>query len=171
MCNSEIMRNITNMQSDMFSYMICYTSKWINNKRQASARESNLAGCLTEFVWTGFCVINHLLHWASVCDWLKVEQRVEPAKKAAQLIHKKLQCCMQSQSGLEAEKRMVQKHLCPSHERERMVEDCYVHPSCFYRKSFHWCCCPSAWQRVSKTLMQSRPSGKSHPGRLPQQTH
>uniref|UniRef100_A0A3B4TY26 SH3-domain binding protein 1 n=1 Tax=Seriola dumerili TaxID=41447 RepID=A0A3B4TY26_SERDU len=37
---------------------------------------------------------------------MKVEQRVEPAKKAAQVLHKKLQCCMQSQLGLEAEKRM-----------------------------------------------------------------
>ncbi|XP_056893626.1 SH3 domain-binding protein 1 [Takifugu flavidus] len=39
-------------------------------------------------------------------DLVLVEQRIEPAKKAAQLIHKKLQGCMQSQSGLEAEKRM-----------------------------------------------------------------
>lgn len=38
---------------------------------------------------------------------MQVEQRVEPAKKAAQVLHKKLQCCMQSQPGLEAEKRMV----------------------------------------------------------------
>uniref|UniRef100_A0A7N6BRG2 SH3-domain binding protein 1 n=1 Tax=Anabas testudineus TaxID=64144 RepID=A0A7N6BRG2_ANATE len=37
---------------------------------------------------------------------MQVEQRVEPAKKAAQVLHKKLQACMQSQSGLEAEKRM-----------------------------------------------------------------
>ncbi|GLD72838.1 SH3 domain-binding protein 1-like protein [Lates japonicus] len=37
---------------------------------------------------------------------MKVEQRVEPAKKAAQVLHKKLQGCMQSQPGLEAEKRM-----------------------------------------------------------------
>lgn len=42
---------------------------------------------------------------------MKVEQRVEPAKKAAQVLHKKLQGCMQSQPGLEAEKRMVQKRL------------------------------------------------------------
>ncbi|XP_028263228.1 SH3 domain-binding protein 1 [Parambassis ranga] len=39
-------------------------------------------------------------------DLVMVEQRVEPAKKAAQVLHKKLQCCMQSQPGLEAEKRM-----------------------------------------------------------------
>ncbi|XP_023251328.1 SH3 domain-binding protein 1-like isoform X2 [Seriola lalandi dorsalis] len=39
-------------------------------------------------------------------DLVMVEQRVEPAKKAAQVLHKKLQCCMQSQLGLEAEKRM-----------------------------------------------------------------
>ncbi|XP_060885134.1 SH3 domain-binding protein 1 isoform X1 [Labrus mixtus] len=39
-------------------------------------------------------------------DLVLVEQRVEPAKKAAQVLHKKLQGCMQSQSGLEAEKRM-----------------------------------------------------------------
>lgn len=35
-----------------------------------------------------------------------VEQRVEPAKKAAQLLHKKLQGCLHSHQGLEAEKRM-----------------------------------------------------------------
>uniref|UniRef100_A0A665UAU6 SH3 domain-binding protein 1-like n=1 Tax=Echeneis naucrates TaxID=173247 RepID=A0A665UAU6_ECHNA len=39
-------------------------------------------------------------------DLVMVEQRVEPAKKAAQVLHKKLQACMQSQSGLDAEKRM-----------------------------------------------------------------
>ncbi|KAM6963698.1 SH3 domain-binding protein 1 [Tautogolabrus adspersus] len=39
-------------------------------------------------------------------DLVLVEQRVEPAKKAAQVLHKKLQGCMQSQFGLEAEKRM-----------------------------------------------------------------
>lgn len=43
-----------------------------------------------------------------------MEQRVEPAKKAAQLVHKKLQGCMQSQSGLEAEKRMVHNQSGPS---------------------------------------------------------
>lgn len=59
-------------------------------------------------------------------DCLKVEQRVEPAKKAAQLIHKKLQGCMQSQPGLEAEKRMVHKQPCPSNQLEPMVEVCYV---------------------------------------------
>uniref|UniRef100_A0A3B3S5D7 SH3 domain binding protein 1 n=1 Tax=Paramormyrops kingsleyae TaxID=1676925 RepID=A0A3B3S5D7_9TELE len=36
---------------------------------------------------------------------LQVEQRVEPTKKAAQIIHKKLSACLQSQSGLDAEKR------------------------------------------------------------------
>ncbi|KAM3859835.1 SH3 domain-binding protein 1 [Diretmus argenteus] len=39
-------------------------------------------------------------------DLVTVEQRVEPAKKAAQVVHKKLLCCLQSQQGLEAEKRM-----------------------------------------------------------------
>nr|XP_046232715.1 SH3 domain-binding protein 1 [Scatophagus argus] len=39
-------------------------------------------------------------------DLVLVEQRVEPTRKAAQVLHKKLQGCMQSQSGLEAEKRM-----------------------------------------------------------------
>ncbi|XP_018540979.1 SH3 domain-binding protein 1 [Lates calcarifer] len=39
-------------------------------------------------------------------DLVMVEQRVEPAKKAAQVLYKKLQGCMQSQPGLEAEKRM-----------------------------------------------------------------
>ncbi|XP_026170658.1 SH3 domain-binding protein 1 [Mastacembelus armatus] len=39
-------------------------------------------------------------------DLVLVEQRVEPAKRAAQLLYKKMQGCMQSQPGLEAEKRM-----------------------------------------------------------------
>ncbi|KAK9530684.1 hypothetical protein VZT92_012172 [Zoarces viviparus] len=39
-------------------------------------------------------------------DLVVVEGRVEPAKKAAQVLHKKLQGCMHSQTGLEAEKRM-----------------------------------------------------------------
>ncbi|XP_023148512.1 SH3 domain-binding protein 1 [Amphiprion ocellaris] len=39
-------------------------------------------------------------------DLVMVDQRVEPARKAAQVLHKKLQGCMQSQPGLEAEKRM-----------------------------------------------------------------
>ncbi|XP_035001149.1 SH3 domain-binding protein 1 [Hippoglossus stenolepis] len=39
-------------------------------------------------------------------DLVLVEQRVEPAKKAAQVVYKKLQGCMQSQSGLDAERRM-----------------------------------------------------------------
>ncbi|XP_056153249.1 SH3 domain-binding protein 1 [Lampris incognitus] len=39
-------------------------------------------------------------------DLVMVEQRVEPAKKAAQMLHKKLQACLQSQPGLEADKRM-----------------------------------------------------------------
>ncbi|KAL0983970.1 hypothetical protein UPYG_G00135360 [Umbra pygmaea] len=39
-------------------------------------------------------------------DLVMVEQRVEPAKKAAQVIHKKLSACLQSQLGLDAEKRM-----------------------------------------------------------------
>ncbi|KAM8836781.1 bargin isoform 2-T2 [Spinachia spinachia] len=39
-------------------------------------------------------------------DLVVVEQRVEPAKKAAQVLHKKLQGCMHSPAGLEAEKRM-----------------------------------------------------------------
>ncbi|XP_023685646.1 SH3 domain-binding protein 1-like [Paramormyrops kingsleyae] len=38
-------------------------------------------------------------------DLVLVEQRVEPTKKAAQIIHKKLSACLQSQSGLDAEKR------------------------------------------------------------------
>ena len=51
--------------------------------------------------------------WLCVSNWVKVEQRVEPAKKAAQVLHKKLQGCMQSQQGLDAEKRMVLKVLSP----------------------------------------------------------
>ncbi|XP_051770484.1 SH3 domain-binding protein 1 [Ctenopharyngodon idella] len=39
-------------------------------------------------------------------DLVLVEQRVEPAKKAAQIIHKKLVGCLQSQQGLDSERRM-----------------------------------------------------------------
>uniref|UniRef100_A0A4W5JKI3 SH3-domain binding protein 1 n=1 Tax=Hucho hucho TaxID=62062 RepID=A0A4W5JKI3_9TELE len=39
-------------------------------------------------------------------DLVMVEQRVEPAKKAAQVIHKKLLGCLQSQLGLDPERRM-----------------------------------------------------------------
>ncbi|KAL4658047.1 SH3 domain-binding protein 1-like [Arapaima gigas] len=38
-------------------------------------------------------------------DLVLVEQRVEPTKKAAQIIHKRLSGCLQSQPGLDAEKR------------------------------------------------------------------
>ncbi|KAA0725257.1 SH3 domain-binding protein 1 [Triplophysa tibetana] len=37
---------------------------------------------------------------------VKVEQRVEPARKAAQIIHKKLVGCLQSQQGLDPDRRM-----------------------------------------------------------------
>lgn len=58
------------------------------------------------------CMYVYCVHvYVCVSDWMKVEQRVEPAKKAAQVLHKKLQGCMQSQPGLEAEKRMVLKLL------------------------------------------------------------
>ncbi|XP_061823312.1 SH3 domain-binding protein 1 [Nerophis lumbriciformis] len=46
--------------------------------------------------------VSELLHE----DLVVVEQRVEPAKRAAQMLHKKLLGCMQSQTGLDAEKRM-----------------------------------------------------------------
>ncbi|KAL6475078.1 hypothetical protein MHYP_G00161180 [Metynnis hypsauchen] len=39
-------------------------------------------------------------------DLVLVEQRVEPARKAAQIIHKKLTSCLQSQQGLDSDKRM-----------------------------------------------------------------
>ncbi|XP_067285236.1 SH3 domain-binding protein 1 isoform X2 [Pseudorasbora parva] len=39
-------------------------------------------------------------------DLVLVEQRVEPAKKAAQIIYKKLVGCLQSQQGLDSERRM-----------------------------------------------------------------
>uniref|UniRef100_A0A3P8X1T4 SH3-domain binding protein 1 n=1 Tax=Cynoglossus semilaevis TaxID=244447 RepID=A0A3P8X1T4_CYNSE len=42
-------------------------------------------------------------------DLVKVEQRVEPTKKATQVLHKKLLGCMQSQPSLETERRMVKK--------------------------------------------------------------
>ncbi|XP_051928363.1 SH3 domain-binding protein 1 isoform X2 [Hippocampus zosterae] len=46
--------------------------------------------------------VSELLH----SDLVVVEQRVEPARRAAQMLHKKLQGCMQSQTGIDAEKRM-----------------------------------------------------------------
>ncbi|XP_041093789.1 SH3 domain-binding protein 1 [Polyodon spathula] len=39
-------------------------------------------------------------------DLVQVEQRVEPAKKASQIVHKKLIGCLQGQQGLDAEKRI-----------------------------------------------------------------
>lgn len=39
-------------------------------------------------------------------DLVLVEQRVEPTRKAAQIIHKKLAGCLQSQQGLDSERRM-----------------------------------------------------------------
>ncbi|KAM9837372.1 SH3 domain-binding protein 1 isoform 2-T2 [Aulostomus maculatus] len=39
-------------------------------------------------------------------DLVSVEQRVEPVKKVAQVLHKKLLGCLQSHTGLETEKRM-----------------------------------------------------------------
>ncbi|XP_051959058.1 SH3 domain-binding protein 1-like [Xyrauchen texanus] len=39
-------------------------------------------------------------------DLVLVEQRVEPARRAAQIIHKKLVGCLQSQQGLDSERRM-----------------------------------------------------------------
>ncbi|XP_048870967.1 SH3 domain-binding protein 1 [Brienomyrus brachyistius] len=39
-------------------------------------------------------------------DLVLVEQRVEPARRAAQVIHKKLVTCLQSQQGLDSERRM-----------------------------------------------------------------
>ncbi|XP_063078148.1 SH3 domain-binding protein 1 [Engraulis encrasicolus] len=39
-------------------------------------------------------------------DLVLVEQRVEPTRKAAHIIHKKLAACLQSQPGLDADKRM-----------------------------------------------------------------
>ncbi|XP_062381651.1 SH3 domain-binding protein 1 isoform X2 [Sardina pilchardus] len=39
-------------------------------------------------------------------DLVSVEQRVEPTRKAAQIVHKKLLACLQSQPGLDADRRM-----------------------------------------------------------------
>ncbi|XP_076154422.1 SH3 domain-binding protein 1 isoform X1 [Alosa pseudoharengus] len=39
-------------------------------------------------------------------DLVLVEQRVEPTRKTAQIVHKKLLACLQSQQGLDAEKRL-----------------------------------------------------------------
>lgn len=95
--------------------------------------------------------------WLCVSNWVQVEQRVEPAKKAAQVLHKKLQGCMQSQQGLDAEKRMVLKVLSLM-SFWLAAFGCYI-CFCLHRKSSPWCCCPSAWRRASKTLMQSPLSG------------
>lgn len=38
---------------------------------------------------------------------LQVEQRLEPAKRAAHNIHKRLQACLQGQSGADMDKRVV----------------------------------------------------------------
>lgn len=95
-----------------------------------------------------------------MCVWPKVEQRIEPARKAAQVLHKKLQGCMQSQPGLEAEKRMVAvlMHLRGLWKCSVSYWKCHMSSS-LYRKSFLWCFCLSAWQKVWKTSMQSPQSG------------
>lgn len=38
---------------------------------------------------------------------LQVEQRLEPAKRAAHNVHKRLQACLQGQSGADMDKRVV----------------------------------------------------------------
>lgn len=53
----------------------------------------------------------------------QVEQRLEPAKRAAHNVHKRLQACLQGQSGADMDKRVVSGgprekgawagHLCP----------------------------------------------------------
>ena len=100
------------------------------------------------------CVCCHQIQ-VCVCDWTKVEQRVEPARKAAQVLHKKLLGCMQSQPGLEAEKRMVAWRLhardAPKYMIVHRVEKKKVTCASLCRKSFHWCCCRLAWQKASKT--------------------
>lgn len=40
-------------------------------------------------------------------DLLQVEQRLEPAKRAAHNVHKRLQACLQGQSGADMDKRVV----------------------------------------------------------------
>ncbi|KAK2488883.1 hypothetical protein MC885_013627 [Smutsia gigantea] len=40
-------------------------------------------------------------------DLQQVEQRLEPAKRAAHNIHKRLQACLQGQSGADMDKRVV----------------------------------------------------------------
>ncbi|XP_058476588.1 SH3 domain-binding protein 1 isoform X1 [Solea solea] len=65
-------------------------------------------------MWQSLSILKHLSSTAKSQDATEllhedivlVEQRVEPTKKAAQVLHKKLLGCMQSQPGLEAEKRM-----------------------------------------------------------------
>uniref|UniRef100_A0A8C8JLS4 SH3-domain binding protein 1 n=1 Tax=Oncorhynchus tshawytscha TaxID=74940 RepID=A0A8C8JLS4_ONCTS len=61
-------------------------------------------------------------------DLVMVEQRVEPAKKAAQVIHKKLLGCLQSQLGLDTERRMVKSilfHLSPlTLDLKKVLEMC-----------------------------------------------
>lgn len=65
--------------------------------------------CLKDFKFlqTQSNLIDWICSDACLCGWMKVEQRVEPAQRAAKVLSKKLQGCMQSQTGLEAERRMV----------------------------------------------------------------
>lgn len=48
----------------------------------------------------------HLLGSITPCP-SQVEQRLEPAKRAAHNVHKRLQACLQGQSGSDMDKRVV----------------------------------------------------------------
>uniref|UniRef100_A0A3P9HC02 SH3-domain binding protein 1 n=1 Tax=Oryzias latipes TaxID=8090 RepID=A0A3P9HC02_ORYLA len=72
-------------------------------------------------------------------DLVMVEQRVEPARKAAQVLSKKLQGCMQSQPGLEAEKRMKKLPLMQlSVSMAESLKDFDAHSS--IRRVLEMCC-------------------------------
>ncbi|XP_018617259.1 SH3 domain-binding protein 1 isoform X2 [Scleropages formosus] len=72
-------------------------------------------------------------------DLVLVEQRVEPAKKAAQIIYKKLCGCLQSQQGLDAERRMKKLPLMMlSVSTAESLKD--FDPDSSIRKALEMCC-------------------------------
>ncbi|XP_036073075.1 SH3 domain-binding protein 1 isoform X2 [Oryzias melastigma] len=72
-------------------------------------------------------------------DLVMVEQRVEPAQRAAKVLSKKLQGCMQSQTGLEAERRMKKLPLMQlSVSMAESLKDFDAHSS--IRRVLEMCC-------------------------------
>ncbi|KPP69286.1 SH3 domain-binding protein 1-like, partial [Scleropages formosus] len=59
----------------------------------------------TDLLTDDLVLVFHTLAVFFISVWVKMEQRIEPTKKAAHIIHKRLSGCLQSQLGLDAEKR------------------------------------------------------------------